>query len=171
MKTPASAKQVKRHRSFSNNRSKDSNKEETSRSSEEEEKGVGDSTESEKDREIRQQNQKMEKTEISRSSSPENFRSRFETGSEESPEDVGRNVDGESRLRLPSVTNADKAMSPAKKLSNEMCRFSRLTMNGDHDGPSVHLNADGRSNSYQPVFSTSQLLSHNKLVRSSLSAL
>jgi hypothetical protein len=50
MKTPASVKQVKRRRSVSMNRSKeDSNKEENARSSEEEEKGVCDSTESEKD--------------------------------------------------------------------------------------------------------------------------
>ncbi len=79
MTTPASVKVLKRHRSFSNTRDKDSNKvnnklfilrkfpvndykttqlidiyfftsqEEVAKSSEEEEKGMGDSTESEKD--------------------------------------------------------------------------------------------------------------------------
>jgi hypothetical protein len=135
MTTPASSKLVKRNRSFSSTRDKDSNKEETARSSEEEEKGMGDSTESEKDVRSDHNNKKPE---ISRSSSPEQFGSRYESdkesGSEEASSSLGsQRASADGRRRIPS-TSTDLTLTKNDSLS----RYSRKTSSSDYETKHNH---------------------------------
>ena len=179
MKTPASAKQVKRAGSF--NKNKDSNKDDTSKSSEEEEKGVCDSTESEKDREIRMQNKNAETTEISRSSSPEQFGSRYESGSEESVEEVRRrNVvvtsDVEHRLTslaLSGVVDSSATQQPVKKLSNELCHYAttRKASNSEFDKTSNFVESEMRKTSHEVNRYSRKTSSSDYEIESSLSSL
>ena len=170
MTTPASAKMVKRNRSFSNTRDKDSNKEETARSSEEEEKGMGDSTESEKDVRI----DHGKKPEVSRSSSPEQFRSRYESekesGSEEASSSLSsqKTVETDVRRRVPSISahqDLEKHQTPTKKLSNEsnhsISRYSRKTSSSEFDSKSGHQNSHvDEESKYQPARKLSNESNH-----------